>query len=94
MAIYIPIKLVEETDSNVVYHYECGEWTPDPDKPKRQRQIATKLGRLVLDKETGKIVRVTGEDWDAQDFYFSRVCQVLQRCWKKKEFPKETCYAA
>jgi hypothetical protein len=94
MAIFIPIKKSEETDTHVVYHYGRDEWEPDPERPKRQRIAATKLGCVMMDKSTGEIVRVAGEDWDSQDFYFSRVCRVLRRHWESREFPGETCYAA
>lgn len=94
MAIYIPLYRIEQAPDYVIYRFGRDVYAPDPVRPKRRQVVATLLGRVRVDIRSGEVTRLEGADWDTEDFYFSRVCRVLARCWKARDFPPETSYAA
>lgn len=94
MAFYIPISLVENTDTYVIYEYTQPIHGSDPAHPKRQRLIGQNEGRAQLDKSTGKVTQIHGKDWDARNVVFHRVARVMIRCHQSGLFPEVTAYEA
>lgn len=94
MAFYIPMGLVEETDSYVVYEFTQPVYAPDPVKPKRQKIVGQHRGRAKLDKSSGAVVRLLGEDWDAHNVVIPRVAGALTRCHLSGSFPAIAAYEA
>ena len=94
MAIYIPLDLLEETDSYVVYEYTQPIYGPDPSKPKRRKVIGQHRGRAKLDKSTGTVTQLLGEDWDSNNAVLPRIAKVMIKCHLSGSFPAIAAYEA
>lgn len=81
MAIYIQINRVEEDTAGAVY-----EFGP----------VERIIGRVLLDKKTGKIelIDIEPEQADRTAFFVSRVRRKLTEHFARNELPERTCYAA
>lgn len=79
MAIYIQIRKVEETESEVVYAFGSSE---------------ALVGKILLHKHSGSTKLLEIATPDRAQFYLSRVERVLIRNHERGEYPQETCYAA
>lgn len=79
MAILILIRKESETDQDVVYRF-------GPDD--------IRVGRLMIDKRTGEIEKLSDVAGDQREFNFSRACRVLKQHFDGGEFPSEAMYCA
>lgn len=55
MALYIPIRRVADLEDAATYHFGRDLYGPDPDRPRRRCCVFTEIGRVHIDKATGKI---------------------------------------
>jgi len=79
VAICIVIRKESETEREVIYSFGPG----DP-----------RMGRLMTDKRSGEILKVSDVDGDRIAFNFSRAANRLKQHYALGEFPAETMYTA
>lgn len=79
MAIYIPIRKVEETSSGVNYSFGDGLGAE---------------GLLRLDKASGEIELLRALPGSRSDEYFARASFKLRKHWAKGEVPDVTSWSA
>ena len=98
MAFYIPMSLIENCDYHVVYEYNDETWerdyTKSPLSKGRMRVVRRRVGRVMFNKRTQQFTKLTGQDWDENEFFFSRACIMMARQLEKGIWPNEMAYQA
>jgi len=94
MAIYIPIRLIEDSADSAVYEYSQPVLGPDPARAGRFHEIGTNIGRAQIDKGSGEIHQLQGHEWDTSGSVFARVAKKLQDCQKAGNFPSKLSFSA
>jgi hypothetical protein len=94
MAFYIPLNLVESTSDFVTYEYSQRVLVPDPAKPRRFIESGQNIGRLRLDRYTGTVTQLSGDDWDPKGIIFQRAAVKVMRNHLKGLYPEATAYEA
>ena len=97
MAIYIPIKKVQEDDASVVYAYGIEIVTPAQLRlgtTKQRHDVSYEWGSFRLEKNSGEIGMITPAIGDEEQRSAMRaICKVHQH-WNDGKLPEETCYVA
>jgi hypothetical protein len=79
MAILVLIRKESESDLEAVYLFG-----PDDGR----------FGRLMIDKRSGEIVKLSDVAGDQREFNYSRASRRLKDHFARGEFPQETLYTA
>jgi len=87
VAIHIPIALLEESEEHALYEYSQPIYAPDPNRPRRLTSVGHHTGTVRVDKRTGEVDHVSGQDWDAEKFFFLRVAACVLRCHRSGVYP-------
>ncbi len=81
MAVYIQIRKISETETEVVYEY-----LPDADEKR--------AGKLVIEKLSGEIKQLKSGMQEDKKFHFSRAARKVLLHHQKGEYPDNTCWAS
>lgn len=79
MAIYIPIRKTDETESFVEYSFSSNDRT---------------AGMLRIDKESGNVELIDQAEGDDDLRFFSCAAHVVKRNWRAGRYPDSTCWAS
>jgi hypothetical protein len=88
MALSIVIRRAQDDANRVVYRYEQPIYGRHPSKPERLVEIGRQFGEVALDKRSGEIEWLCGNDWDEKEVIFDRVCFKLAQCWQQGSYPE------
>jgi len=94
MAFYIPLRLIELNANMVAYEYSQPIHAPDPERPRRSKEIGQNIGSLTLDRSTGEITQLSGSDWDPKGIIFKRAAICVLRSHNEGLYPNALAYEA
>lgn len=94
MATHIPIHRIRDDAEFAEYHFGHGVWEPDPDKPRRRRQVLTEIGRVRISKRTGEITFSQTVSERVREAHEACVTYKLRQAFAAGEFPENIDYCS
>ena len=81
-----------EDRKTVVYTYAREVWLADPNRPKKKIRSADQIGKIVLHKKTGGLVRLVDLPEEHMEIYLPRVAQMIRQAHSTQFYPDNIDY--